>query len=46
MTATDKQIALEAYKAAKTAYLQDMTQENWIAFCNAKMVCMRLGILL
>lgn len=36
--------ALEAYKAAKTAYLENRNNKNWIVFCDAKTSCMRLGI--
>lgn len=36
--------ALEAYKEAKKAYLENRTNENWKAFCDAKMVCMKLGV--
>lgn len=39
-----KEIALKEYKSTKAAYLQDMTNENWIAFCDAKRVCMLLGV--
>lgn len=41
---TSKVNALEAYKAAKKAYLENMSRENWIAFCEAKSVCMKLGV--
>lgn len=41
---SNKTNALEAYKVAKKAYLEDRTNENWIAFCEAKRVCMRLGV--
>lgn len=44
MIGTDKIKALENYKAATKAYLQDMTEKNWIAFCDAKKTCMLLGI--
>lgn len=36
--------ALEAYKAAKKAYIEDMNRENWIAFCKAERNCMLLGV--
>lgn len=39
----NKADALDAYKAAKAAYLENMNSKNWIAFCNAKTNCMRLG---
>ena len=41
-----KSSALQAYKSAKAAYISNMTPENWKAFCDAKMVCMRLGVLI
>lgn len=41
---TDNKKALEIYKERKQAYLTNMTKENWIAFCDAEMVCMRLGV--
>lgn len=41
---TDKENALNVYKKAKKAYLENRTSENWIAFCNAKTNCMRLGV--
>ena len=41
---TTKIEALNKYKEAKKAYLEDMTNENWIAFCEAKRTCMRLGV--
>lgn len=40
----NKADALDAYKAAKAAYLENMNSKNWITFCNAKTDCMRLGI--
>ena len=42
----NKENALNAYKEAKKAYLENMTSENWKAFCNAKIVCMRLGVII
>ena len=41
---TSKETALNNYKQTKKAYLENRTNENWIAFCNAKMNCMKLGI--
>ena len=41
---TNKETALNNYKETKKAYLENRTNENWIAFCNAKMNCMKLGI--
>ena len=40
----NKETALKDYKEAKKKYLENPTKENWIAFCDAKSVCMRLGI--
>jgi len=34
------------YEAAKADYFADPTQENWIKLCDAKRVCMLLGILI
>lgn len=44
MIRTDKEKTLNLYKEAKQRYLENRTNENWIAFCNAKTNCMRLGI--
>jgi hypothetical protein len=33
---TNKEKSLENYKIAKKSYLEDMTRENWIKFCEAK----------
>lgn len=41
---TNREEALNNYKACKQQYLNDMSNENWIKFCDAKSVCMRLGI--
>lgn len=41
---TNKEEAKRAYKEAKAAWLENQTNENWIAFCNAKRVCRLLGI--
>lgn len=41
---TNKEKALENYKIAKKSYLEDMTRENWIKFCEAKKICMLLGV--
>lgn len=40
----NKEEALKLYKEAKKKYLEDMSNENWVEFCNAKVVCMRLGV--
>lgn len=42
----EKKNALQAYKEAKNNYLQNMTPDNWRAFCDAKMNCMRLGVII
>lgn len=45
MTLTDQKAkALETYKAAKVNYLENMSEENWKRFCEAKRNCMMLGI--
>ena len=41
---TSKDEALKIYKEAKKKYLENMSNENWIDFCNAKSNCMKLGI--
>ncbi len=41
-----KKNALQAYKEAKNNYLQNMTPENWKAFCDAKINCMKLGVII
>ena len=41
---TSKEEVLKIYKEAKKKYLEDMSNENWIEFCNAKVECMRLGV--
>lgn len=41
-----KKKALENYKKAKQAYIEYMSEENWIAYCNAKTECMRLGVII
>lgn len=40
----NKEEALKIYKEAKKAYLENMTNENWIKFCDAKTNCMKLGV--
>ena len=44
MKYTSKEIALREYKEAKKNYLENMTNENWVKFCDAKTTCMKLGI--
>lgn len=39
-----KQQALANYKEKRIAYIENMTNENWIAFCEAKEKCMMLGV--
>lgn len=39
-----KKKALENYKKAKQAYIDNMSSENWIAYCDTKTECMRLGV--
>ena len=48
---TGKINALEAYKAAKMAWMKTVSKENikgdfekWKIFCSAKSDCMRLGV--
>lgn len=41
---TNKDAALKAYKEAKNNYIANMTNENWIRFCDAKRTCMLLGM--
>lgn len=36
--------ALEEYKKARENHMKNATNENWIAFCNAKRNCMLLGV--
>lgn len=39
-----KENALNNYKEAKKAYIENATSENWKAFCEAKTICMHLGV--
>ena len=39
-----KEEALANYKQAKKNYLDNNTYENWIIFCDARTICMRLGV--
>ena len=43
---TDKKQALQAYKDTKAAWHADPSRVNWIAFCDAKITCRRLGVLI
>lgn len=42
----EKKEALEKYKEAKQAYMNDMSQKNWIAYCDKKKACMLLGVII
>ena len=44
MTYISKETALREYKEAKKNYLENMTNDNWVKFCDAKTTCMKLGI--
>ena len=47
MTLTEqKRAALEAYKIAKARYMESMSKADWVALCNAKRVCMMLGVII
>ena len=41
---TQKAEALVMYKMAKTKYFQNQTDDNWRKFCDAKMLCIHLGV--
>ena len=41
-----KEIARNEYKETRKAYLADMSKENWVLFCEAKINCRRLGVLI
>lgn len=43
---TDKAQALEAYKTAKQNYFNLPNDENWKIFCDAKILCRLLGIII
>ena len=43
---TSKKEALTNYKEAKANYLKNMSNENWVIFCNCKSVCMALGVII
>lgn len=47
---TKKNEALESYKLAKMEFMATVTKENikgdwgkWVAFCECKKICMKLG---
>lgn len=41
-----KNEARSAYKAARAAYFDAPTPENWRAFCEAKRLCRLLGVII
>ena len=41
-----KNEAKKNYIEARNNYMANRTNENWIAFCNAKILCRRLGVLI
>ena len=41
-----KEIARNEYKETRKAYFADMSKENWLRFCEAKINCIRLGVLI
>lgn len=41
-----KRAALDIYKAAKARYMETLNNTDWIAFCDAKRACMRLGVII
>lgn len=43
---TNKKQALDAYREAKKNWQNNMTDENWRKFCDAKRVCKLLGCLI
>lgn len=40
-----KEKARAAFLAARAVYMDSPTDENWRAFCDAKLLCRRLGVL-
>lgn len=46
MNRTSKNEAKKQYKVARENYLNNRTNENWIEFCNAKRICMLLGVII
>jgi len=36
--------ALKNYKEKRDAYMETISRENWIAFCDAKRVCRLMGV--
>ena len=41
-----KKIAYKEYRQAWDAYLYNMTEENWKKFCDCKITCRRLGVII
>lgn len=41
-----KNEAKRNYIEARNNYFENRTNENWIAFCDAKILCRRLGVLI
>lgn len=41
-----KNEAKRNYIEARNNYLKNRTNENWIAFCNAKRNCMLIGVII
>lgn len=47
MTLNEKKAqAKAAYKVAKERYMETMSKADWIAFCDVRTVCMRLGVII
>lgn len=47
MTLTEKKAqAKAAYTATKVRYLETTSKADWITFCDAKKVCMLLGVII
>ena len=45
MTLTERKAeALREYQEAKARYMATMASEDWKTFCDAKRVCMQLGV--
>ena len=43
---TSKKEALQEYKKAYRAYMENRTEENWIAFCDIRILCRHLGCII
>lgn len=47
MTLAEKKThAKSAYQSAKARYLETLSKKDWAAFCEAKKVCMLLGVII